>query len=65
MREKEIAESPIRPLENSMPEIQFLSTVETRKANFFQQLYFLAKRNFVYTFRNPQGLRAMIIISIF
>lgn len=65
MIEKEIGYSPFKPHESSMPEIQFLETVETRKANFFQQLYFLIKRNFIYTFRNPQGLRAMLIISIF
>ena len=42
-----------------------ISSYSYRRANFFQQLYYLIKRNIVGAIRNPRGMNAVFFVSIF
>lgn len=58
-------ETPQKPKEkfvtvSSLASQYGISSYSYRKANFFQQLYYLVKRNFIGAIRNPRGMHAVL-----
>lgn len=63
-------ETPIKKKETyehtlSLTSQHGISSYSYRRANFFQQLYYLIKRNIIGALRNPRGMNAVLMVSIF
>lgn len=64
-QESSISKSNIIVTSSTSIRSMFINNYGYRKANFFKQLYYLIKRNFIGAVRNPRGMGAVLFISFF